>query len=172
MTRDNKKLLFATDLSKECKESYFYAIKLAMAFQGSMTLLHVIDTPPVTMEMQVKNLLGDERYEQIMRNHENDARSILIGKRKESEIIQSALYQFCEDSVKAGPGCHLQPDEILVRKGEIVQTILSTAKEKESDLIVLSSHKASALAPAFSRVIKKVLLHSPVPVIVVPPSGK
>lgn len=172
MVRDNKKILFATDLSKECRESYFFAVNLAAACQGSITLLHVVDAPPITMEMQVKNLLGEERYEQIMRDHEKDARSILIGKRKESEIIQSALFEFCEDSAKAAPGCYLQPDDILVKKGDVVQQILSTAEEKKSDMIILSSHKSSLATPLLSRIVKKVLIQSPIPVIVIPPEEK
>lgn len=170
MLRDIKKLLFATDLSKECRSSYTYAVNLALACQGSITLLHVIEAPPMTMEMQVKNLLGEERYEQIMREHEKDTRSILIGKRKESEIILSALSKFCEDSMSGRPGCFLQPDEILVKKGEVVKEILMTAKEKESDLIVLSAHKTMLADISVSKTIKDVLKLSPVPVIVIPPA--
>jgi len=172
MLKDIKKILFATDLSKECQNAYDYAVSLAMSCQGSITLIHVIERPPVTMETQVKNLLGEERYQHIMREHEKDTRSILIGKRKESDIIQSALFKFCEDSKDSHPGCYLQPDEILITHGDVVQEILSTAKNKESNLIILSAHRQSAVADApVSSVIKSMLRLSEVPVLIIPPTG-
>jgi nucleotide-binding universal stress UspA family protein len=173
MSKDFKKILFATDLSKECRNAYDCAVSLAMACQASITLLHVIERPPVTMENQVKNLLGEERYEQIMREHENDTRSILIGKRKESDILQSALFQFCEDAKDSHPGCYLQPDEILITHGDVVQEILETAKAKESDLIILSKHRRSAAADTGeASLIKTMLQISEIPVLIVPPTGE
>ena len=172
MLKDIKKILFATDLSKECQNAYDYAVSLAMSCQGSITLLHVIERPPITMETQVKNLLGEERYEHIMREHEIDTRSILIGKRKESDIIQSALFKFCEDTRDSHPGCYLQPDEILITHGEVVQEILSTAKSKESNLIILSAHRRAGAEDApVSTVIKNMLRLSEVPVLIIPPLG-
>ena len=172
MARAIKKMLFTTDLSKECRNSYFYAVNLAMACQGTITLLHVIQAPPIHMEMQVKNLLGETSYNQIMHEYEKDARSILIGKRSESKIIESALSKFCENMLNGHPDCFLQPDEIIVRKGEVVKEILSAAKEKESDLIVLSSHTSILSGASVSKFIKDVLKLSPVPVIVIPPSNE
>jgi nucleotide-binding universal stress UspA family protein len=173
MPKDIKKILFATDLSKECQNAYDYAVSLAMSCQGSITLLHVIERPPITMETQVKNLLGEERYELIMREHEKDTRSILIGKRKESDIIQSALFKFCEDTRDSHPGCYLQPDEILITHGDVVAEILSTAKSKGMSLIILSAHQRTAGGgdSPVSTVIKSMLRLSDVPVLIIPPTG-
>lgn len=137
--------------------------------QGSISLLHVIDVPALSLETRVKNLFGEDRYEEIMRTHEESARSILIGKRKEGEVIQSALSKFCEESMSSDPGCFLQPDEIIVKKGDVAKEIIQTAEEKESDMIILSSHKG--WTTSVSKVIRDVLLLSRVPVIVVPPTG-
>jgi nucleotide-binding universal stress UspA family protein len=167
-----KKILFTTDMSKECRNSYFYAVNLAVACQGTITLLNVIQSPPINLEMQVKNLLGETSYDEIMREYEKDARSVLIGKRSERKIIESALSKFCENMMSGNPGCYLQPDEILVRKGEVAKEILLTAKEKESDLIILSSHKSILSGASVSKIIKGVLKLSSVPVIVVPPSNE
>jgi nucleotide-binding universal stress UspA family protein len=169
MMKSTKKILFATDLSIECRNSYNYAVHLAMDRQGSISLLHVIDAPALSLETRVKNLFGADRYEEIMRTHEESARSILIGKRKEGEVIQSALSKFCEESMSSDPGCFLQPDEIIVKKGDVAKEIIQTAEEKESDMIILSSHKG--WTTSVSKVIRDVLLLSKVPVIVVPPTG-
>ncbi|MFH0728453.1 MAG: universal stress protein [Pseudomonadota bacterium] len=169
MMKDTKKILFATDLSVECRNSYNYAVHLAMARQGSISLLHVIEAPSVSLETRVKNLFGENRYEEIMRAHEDDARSVLIGKRKEGDILQSALSKFCEETMSSHPGCFLQPDEIIVKKGEVAKEIVLTAEEKECDMILLSSHKG--WTTSVSMVIRDVLLLSKVPVIIVPPTG-
>lgn len=169
MIKDTKKILFATDLSIECQNSYNYAVHLAMDRKGGISLLHVIETPSISLEARVKNLFGENRYEEIMRKHEDDARSILIGKRKETDILQSALSKFCEESMSSDPGCFLQPDEIIIKKGEVAKEIVLTAEEKESDMIILSSHEG--WTTSVSKVIRDVLLLSKVPVIVVPPSG-
>jgi nucleotide-binding universal stress UspA family protein len=173
MSKDFKKILFATDLSTACRNSYDYTVSLAMACQASITLLHVIERPSITMEAQVKNLLGEDRYEQIMREHEKDTRSILIGKRKESDILQSALFKFCEDAKDSHPGCYLQPDEILIRHGDVVQEILETAKAKESSLIIMSMHRRSSAADSGNPSLIKTLLQlSEVPILIVPPVGE
>jgi nucleotide-binding universal stress UspA family protein len=170
MLKDIKRILFATDLSKECQNAYDYAVSLAMSCQGSITLIHVIEKPPITMETQVRNLLGEERYEHIMREHEKDTRSILIGKRKESDIIQSALFKFCEDTKDSHPGCYLQPDEILITHGDVVSEILSTARSRDCNLIILGGHQPKAVEDSsVSSVIKSMLRLSEIPVLVIPP---
>lgn len=170
MLKDIKKILFATDLSKECQDAYDYAVSLALSCQGGITLLHVIESPRESIEDQLKNLLGDERYEQMLSEHEQGTRSILIGKRKESDMIQSALFKFCEDRKDSHPGCYLQPDQIVIKHGDIVQEILSTASERQMDLIVLSAHKTILTrASSVSRIPKNVLRFSKVPVLIIPP---
>lgn len=170
MPKPIKKILFATDLSKECQGAYDYAVTLAFSCQGGITLLHVIESPAENIEDQLKNLFGDERYKQIMTKHEQSTRSILIGKRKEADIIESALFRFCEDRKDSHPGCYLQPDEIVIKHGNIVKEILSTAAEKEMDLIILSSHKTILTGvSSVSRVPKNILRLSKIPVMIVPP---
>jgi nucleotide-binding universal stress UspA family protein len=170
MLKNIKKILFATDLSQECQDAYDTAVGLAMSCQVGITLIHVIESPAESIEDQLRNLLGEERYGQIMAEHEKSTRSILIGKRKESDIIQSALFQFCEDRKDNHPGCYLQPDEIVIKHGDIVKEILSAAVEREMDLIVLSAHKTILTgASSVSRIPKSILRLSKVPVLIVPP---
>lgn len=170
MLKNIKKILFATDLSKECRDAYDYAVSLALSCQGSITLLHVIESPTENTEDQLRNLLGEDIYGQIMAEREKSTRTILIGKRKESEIIESALFKFCEESTGKHAGCYLKPDEILIKHGDPVKEILATAAEKEIDLIMLSSHKTMlSKASSVSRIPKGILRLSKVPVLIVPP---
>ncbi|WP_419657813.1 universal stress protein [Desulfosarcina variabilis str. Montpellier] len=163
-----KKILFATDLSKECQQSYIMAVHLAMALNGSITLLHVIEDLPISLEDRVKKLFGEHRFDEIMEEHENDARNILIAKRKDSKIILTALSKFCEESKENNPE-FLEPDEILVKKGKVVDEILSTAHEIECDMIILSPHESSLPGTLISQTIKEVVKASTIPTFIIPP---
>ena len=163
-----KKLLFATDMSKECQYAYDTVVKLALSCQGSITLLHVIEPPPVTIETQVKNLLGEDRYEQLLKAHEKDARSILIGKRKESEIVKAALQKFWKDERDANPDRFLPPDEILVKNGDVADEIVRTAEDKQCDIIILSVPNNLFAKASEPNVINDILRRSKIPVMLVP----
>lgn len=167
-----KKLLFATDMSKECQSAYDFAVKLAMSCHGSITLLHVIEPPPITIETQVKNLLGEDRYQQILKAREKDARSVLIGKRKESEVILSALHKFWKDAGDDKTDCFLPPDEILVKNGDVIDEIVSTAEDKQCDIIILSAHKNLFSRASVSHVIQDILKRSSIPAMLIPPADR
>ena len=171
MKRENKSILFATDMSNDCRDAYSYALRLAAACAGKITLLHVFESHPVSLETRIKNLFGEERYEEIMQEHEQDARSVLIGKRKESDVVKTALSKLADDFSGMRSDFAIEEDKILVKKGDIVEEIISTAKEECCDLIILSAHASSPEASYVSKTIQNVLRLSKVPVIVVPPEG-
>ena len=171
MTTENRNILFATDMSTDCQDAYAYALNLANACDGRITLLHVIASQPVSMENRIKKLFGEERYEEIMREHESDARSILIGKRRDSDLVKKALSKLTEEfSGRRSEGL-VQEDKILVKKGDVVEEIITTAKEEKSDLIILSSHASSPEASFVSKKMQDVIRHSKIPVTIVPPQG-
>ena len=171
MTIENTNILFATDMSSDCQNAYAYALNLANACGGKITLLHVIASQPVSMENRIKKLFGQERYEEIMREHESDARSILIGKRKDSDLVKIALSKLTEDFSGRRPEGSVHEDKILVKKGDIVEEIITTAKEQESDLIILSSHASSPGESFVSKKMQDVIRLSKIPVTIVPPKG-
>jgi len=168
MIKVPQKILFATDLSKECQETYPVAVHLAMSLKGSITLLHVIEDLPISLEERVKKLFGDDKFDEIMKEHESDTRNILIAKRKDSKIIHSVLEKFCEESMENNPE-NFQPDEILVKKGSVVDQILSTAQEKNCDIIILSPHENIFPGTLISQTIKEVVKSSPIPTFIIPP---
>jgi len=171
MNTENKNILFATDMSNDCRDAYAYALNLATKCDGKITLLHVIESQPTSLENRIKNLFGEDRYEEIMREHESDARSVLIGKRRESDLVKTALSKLTDDFSGRRPEGSVQEDNILVKKGDVVEEIISTANEQESDLIILSSHIGAPNESFVSKKIQDVVRLSKVPVTIVPPSG-
>jgi nucleotide-binding universal stress UspA family protein len=172
------KLLLATDLSEDCRNAYTYAVNLAAACNGRITLLHVIDPEPISMllETRINNLLGQGTYQEIMQNWENDARNVLIGKRKEVDIIREALIKFRTALSRLSEGVEnpniatpLPDDEILVKKGEVVEQIIAAAVEDETDQIILAAHSRSSDEAFASKTIQGILHLTRIPVTVVPP---
>jgi nucleotide-binding universal stress UspA family protein len=178
LTGKDINLLLATDLSEDCRNAYTYAVNLAAACNGRITLLHVIDPKPISLllETRINSLLGQGTYQQIMQNWENDARSVLIGKRKEVDIIREALIKFRAALSKFSKGVEdpntttlLPDDEILVKKGEVVEQIIAAAVEDEADQIILAAHSPSSDEAFLSKTIQGILHLSRIPVTVVPP---
>lgn len=178
MTGKHIKILLATDLSEDCRNAYTYAVNLATACHGRITLLHVIDSKPIStlLEKRINGLLGEGTFHEIVQSWENDARSVLIGKRKEIDIIREALAKFraalskfsdaIENSCTDTP---LSDDEIIVRKGDVVEEIVNAAEEGKSDSIILAAHSHSSEDAFLSTTIQDVLRLSRVPVTIIPP---
>lgn len=172
MIRAIKNILFTTNLSAECKYAYNYAISLATRYQGSITLLHVIEKLPISIESSLSNFLGQDCWERVILEQVKNARASLTGKITEHELVEIALERFCEDSKIGNSECHFQMDEIIIKEGHVIKEILSVAKLKESDIIILGSHKSIMKDTKVSKTAKGILQQSEVPVLLVPPPNK
>lgn len=171
MNWKNKNILFATDMSDDCREAYTYALNVATAFQGNITLLHVIVSQPVSLEKRIKRLFGEERYEEIMREHEQTAETTLTGKRKRIDLYKIALSKLADDCSSIRADGQLPEDKILIKNGDVVEEIITEAKEGKSDLILLSSHASAPEEAYVSKKIQDIMRLSRIPVMIIPPSG-
>lgn len=171
MNWKNKNILFATDLSEDCREAYAYALGIATAFQSKMTLLHVIVAQPVSLEKRIKNLFGEERYEEIMREHEQTAETTLTGKRKRADLYKIALSKLADDCRGIRVDGQLPDDDILVSHGDVVEEIMITARDKKSDIIILTAHASAPEKSYISKKMLEIMKISRIPVLLVPPSG-
>lgn len=169
MNKQKKNVLFATDLSRDCRDAYNYASDLSVRHKSRLILLHIIESKPVDMNKKIRDLFGEERYEEMMRENESKAKSKLIGKRKESDLINVALRTITEDALDSSAENPVEDDKIVIKKGDIVEEIIATAMEEECELIILSSHADSPQEAIVSKTIHDVLRHSKVPVIIIPP---
>ena len=106
---------------------------------------------------------------QLIWTKKSKAKSKLIGKRKESDLINVALRTITEDALDSSAENPVEDDKIVIKKGDIVEEIIATAMEEECELIILSSHADSPQEAIVSKTIHDVLRHSKVPVIIIPP---
>ena len=170
MKGEFKKILFATDLSNNCRHAFAYAANLAARFEGGITLLHVMESVPESLDSRLKSLLGKENWEMLHSKHAHDARATLIGKKSELATIHQALDTFSDTA--RNTECRYTVENVLVKDGHVVETILDTAAEEECDLIVIGSNKTIFTeAKSLGHRTKSILKRSRIPVMVIPPAS-
>jgi nucleotide-binding universal stress UspA family protein len=137
-------VLVPIDFSATADQALAYAIALAQQLQARLTLLHVLDLTPVTMEDMTAGMTAT-----LLDDLETDAQHLLQASR---ERVQ-----------RAG----LQGENLLVQ-GTPTQTIVDTAGEQGVDLIIMGTHGRTGLAHVLlGSVAEHVVRQGPCPVLVV-----
>jgi len=169
MLKPVNSILFATDLSENCQPAYDFTLALAMGFQATIYLLHVIEPLPDYVGGRLKDLLGRHQWADMINSHQSNARRSLLGKTPVNTVVRDALNEFCRKSGIDEEGCNFNSREIIVSQGDVGEEILKNASEYECDLIVLGAHKSLFAKISVGATTKTVLKRSKVPVTVVPP---
>jgi len=168
MVPEIKKILFATDLSKNSRHAFNYAINAADKYGATITILHVMEEISPSANIHLKSFIGEESWQALQESHEQEARQILIGKKKEGAIIREALHDFCEEAQKDFAQCEILTDEIVVAKGNVVDEILTETQARGTDLIVMGYHSRGKLEEAIvGSTTRRVLRRSRIPVLLV-----
>ena len=134
------KILFATDLSKTSRHAFNYAISAADRYKATITILHVMEEVSPYASSHLKGFIGEEKWQELQEAHEQEAKQILIGKRREGAMIKAALEEFCAAVQKDHDECEFMTDETIVTRGNVVDEILDVSRDKGSDLIVMGYH--------------------------------
>jgi nucleotide-binding universal stress UspA family protein len=168
MVPNIKKILFTTDLSRKSRHAFSYAVSIANRYEASITLLHVMEEVSHAADALIKDHLGEKRWQELQQSREQEARQVLIGKKKEGAMIREALREFCEE-IKADLGeVSFTADEIVVASGNVVDEILAEAKNRECHLIVMGYHVRSKLEEAvLGSTTRRLLRRSKIPVMLV-----
>ena len=167
MIPDIKKILFTTDLSQQSRQAFNYAMSIAYHHGAQLTLLHVMEEVSPSADARLKNFIGQERWQSIKGSQEEEARKILIGKKREGAMIREALDEFCE-RMQTEAQIDFKIDQILVVRGHVVDEILSEAQQIGSDLIVMGYHVRGKLEEAvLGSTTRRLLRRSKIPVMLV-----
>ncbi len=154
-----KKILYATDLSKNSSYAFLHAIDMAQKDGASIVILHAIEPIPAYAEAQAS--ITEE-----------------FKKKQHEEIIESMKEQlqgFCKKAeAEIGPPCVSLVSKILVTVGHPPEEILNAANEEGCDVIVLGTHGKGFLAHTFLGSVSSAVLHrTRKPVFIIPlPSEK
>jgi nucleotide-binding universal stress UspA family protein len=137
-------VLVPIDFSATADRALAYAIALAQQLQARLTLLHVLDLTPVTMDEMTPGMTAT-----YLDDLETDAQHLLQASRERVQRVG------------------LRAESLLVQ-GTPTQTIVDTASEQGVDLIIMGTHGRTGLAHVFlGSVAEHVVRQGPCPVLVV-----
>jgi len=162
-----KKILYATDLSVHAREAFAYAVSMANKFNASISILHtVIDVP--NFNTYIHGYIDKEKWDAIKEQQVQDAKDILIDKKKDIKLIKDALNAFCEDAKARYETTPFDMNEIIVNRGNPVDEIIKQSENTNCDLIIMGSHGHGKLADALvGSTAMRVVRRSKIPVLLV-----
>ena len=157
-------ILFATDLSKNSKMAFAYAISLAQKYDAKVKLLHVIQE----LSDQAVRLIGDEQWAKYRKETFTHAKVTLTGKRKDLLYARKDAEDFVNSSLKQKENVETLCDEIMVESGNPVDIITGVAERHRCDLIVMGAHNESGfISTMFGSTIIHVLKKTKIPMFIV-----
>lgn len=165
-------ILFATDLSENCRNAFEMAASIATRYQATLVLLHVMEDMPDAVTSRVKDLFGEKKWSEMVQDNINEARHTLIGKKTSARLIEVALKQFCIDAGIDDTDCGYHSREIVVVGGDIVKNIISHSKSYKADLVIIGSSEGLLSDNRIGQTIKTVMRSSESPVMVVPSKSR
>ena len=160
-----KKILYATDLTKNSAYAFFYAVDMAKKHNASIVILHVIE--PISQRIYAEG--ASSKLDEVLIKSKKQEREDDI------EEIKKNLREFCRKTeVQIGSPCVQLVTEILVPIGHPVDEILKVADDEACDAIVMGTHGKGFLRHTFlGSVAGSVLERTRKPVFIIPlPSDK
>jgi nucleotide-binding universal stress UspA family protein len=160
-----KKILYATDLTKNSSYAFYFAVDLARKHDAKIVILHCIGSIPPSLYYEGGFSDRNRVLKQVKaQGNEGDVAE-----------VKKRLQEFCQ-KVKSqiGPPCVDLVSDLIVREGYPVEEILNTADTEACDVIVLGTHGKGWLKQAFlGSVARSVLERVRKPVFIIPlPSDK
>jgi len=149
-----KKILYATDLSKNSSFAFLYATDVARRHNAKIVILHAIE--PVPAYADAYSGITDE---------------LKLKQQEETvEEIRKRLGQFCEKAEsQIGSPCVELVSKVLVPRGHPPEEILNAADKEGCDVIVLGTHGKGFLAHTFLGSVSNAVLHrTQKPVFIIP----
>jgi nucleotide-binding universal stress UspA family protein len=159
-----KKILYATDLTKNSAYAFRFAVDFAEKSGARIIILHAMEPIPPSVKHLVSVYVEEAKWEEKLKYEQETT----------IERIKKRLEAFCQREAKEAPQCVNLVSSILVRPGHPVEEILLAAEEESCDLIILGTHGKGFLKQTFlGSVARSVLDRTRKPVFIVPlPSGE
>jgi nucleotide-binding universal stress UspA family protein len=150
-----KKILIALDYDPTAQKVAEAGFALAGSMNAEITLLHVISDPVYYSSVEYSPVMGFTGYMEM-----GQLQTVSIARLKEATL------QYLE-KIKQ----HLRDESIttIVTEGDFAESILDTAKDLNSDLIVMGTHSRKWLENILmGSVAEKVLRQSTIPLFIIP----
>jgi nucleotide-binding universal stress UspA family protein len=149
-----KKILFATDLSKNSAYAFYYAVHMAKKDEAKIVILHAVEPlPPMLITFgDFSQQVARDRWEDTVKKFKERIQDISVK-------VDARMGTSSVDLVS----------NILIRLGHAVEEILKVVDEEGCDVIVLGTHGKGFLKQTFlGSVSSSVLIRTRKPVFVIP----
>ena len=158
MLPEIKTILYATGLGPGAPHVFRYAIKEAEKHGARLVVLHVLEPLNPFGQHLVELHISHEQRQQIQDQARDHARA----------KIEERIRRLCEKEVCHATGGEDLVDDILVREGQPHLEIVACAREIKADLIIIGSHRHSALGESMlGHTANRVVHRSEIPVLLV-----
>lgn len=150
-----KKVLIALDYNPTAQKVAETGFSLAKSLNAEVTLLHVITDPVFYTTSGFSPIMGYNGYVDVSPTVLDSA-----------DGLKNASLQYLDKTRQHLGDKTLQT---LVKEGDFAETILETAKELHSDIIVIGSHSQKWLENILMGSVTEKILHaSSIPLFIVP----
>lgn len=154
-----KKILVAIDYNPTARDIAQKGYELASSMNAQMTLLHVVADYTYYSSLDYSPILGFDSFSNLGILQTNTVTEL----QNAAQDYLGKMKQFLGDPAIA----------TVVKDGDFGQAIIDTAKELQSDVIVLGTHSRKGLEKILmGSVAQKVLRFSTVPLFIIPITEK
>ncbi|MDH3515064.1 MAG: universal stress protein [Gammaproteobacteria bacterium] len=170
---DYKKVLYVTDLSETGRFAFPHAASIASHYQAALTVFHVVET--TELEQSLSGYMSEELWEQLKTRNLEEAREILIGRKRDGTEIKDTVDQFCQNALAGNDDqAPTVTYDIVVKSGDAVDEIIAEAHGGNYDLVVMGNHGRRAMTDILlGSTAWRVLHRCTVPVMIVQlPTGQ
>jgi nucleotide-binding universal stress UspA family protein len=150
-----KKILIALDYDPTAQKVAEAGFFLADSMKAKITLLHVIADPAYYSSLEYSPITGFAGYMDMGMNHLDSLDGL---KRASLQYLDKIKHHLGHKKI-----------ETVVKEGDFATSILNTAKELHSDMIIMGSHSRNWLENiVMGSVTEKVLHGTTIPLLIIP----
>lgn len=151
-------ILYATDLSENARYAYRYAASMAKQYSARITILHVIEKLTAETFLQIKDFVGEDKWNKLYEEKQADFISSIKGR----------LSSFCDEISSELDACTFQVEKIIVKEGIVVDEIIHQAELNDADVIIMGTRGFGSFKDALiGSTARRVVRRSTIPVMVV-----
>ncbi len=164
---DFNKILYVTDLSESGRYAFPVAASIAARYNAALTVFHVVETEH--FEKYLTGYINEEMWDQIKTRDLEEARKILIDRKRENSIIRENIDNICRQSLTMPENTPIVEYDVVVRVGDPVEKIIDETHDNNYDMVVMGNYGHRSIQDALMGGTARRVLHScRVPVTIVP----
>lgn len=131
-------ILYATDLEPGAPQVFRYALSLAQKYAARIAILHVVEPLSTFAQSLVEQYISHQQTEQLHQEGRNQLK----------QELEKRLEQLCSEELASDPQGRSRVSRIDVLEGQPALVIVEQADRLKADLIVLGTHRHTAVGEA------------------------